>query len=71
MCHYVGLDVSKAETAICILDEKGNIHVMNTITANNPGPGSCIRKISVVVKGSVDGETLIVQSVSRDVESQP
>ena len=53
------------------LDEKGNITVMNTITADNPGPGSCERKIRVVVKGRVDGKTLIVQSVSKDVESQP
>ena len=53
------------------LDENGNIGVMKTITADNPGPGACARKIRVVVKGSVDGETLIVQSVSKDVESQP
>ena len=53
------------------LDEKGNTHVMNTINAENSVPGACIKKIKVVVKGSVDGETLIVESVSKDVESQP
>jgi hypothetical protein len=53
------------------LDEYGNIHVMNAITAENPVPGACIKKIRVVVKGSVDGSTLIVQSVSKDVELQP
>lgn len=47
------------------LDENGNGHVMNTITADNPGPGSCVRKIRVEVTGSVDGETLIVRSVSK------
>ncbi len=53
------------------LDENGNTHVMHTITAENSVPGACIKKIRVVVKGSVDGETLIVQSVSKDVELQP
>jgi hypothetical protein len=53
------------------LDEHGNIGVMNTISAENSVPGACIKKIRVVVKGSVDGETLIVHSVSKDVDSQP
>jgi hypothetical protein len=47
------------------LNEKGNIDVMNTITAGNAAPGPCLRKIRVVVKGSVDGQTLIVRSVSK------
>ncbi len=47
------------------LDENGNTHVMHTITAENSVPGACIKKIRVVVKGSVDGQTLIVQSVSK------
>jgi hypothetical protein len=47
------------------LNENGNIDVMNTLTADNPVPGAGIKKIRVVVKGSVDGETLIVQSVSK------
>ena len=53
------------------LNENGNIDVMNTITAEKSVPGACIKKIRMVVKGSVDGETLVVQSVSKDVESQP
>jgi hypothetical protein len=53
------------------LDENGNIDVMNTITTENSVPGACIKKIRAVVKGTVDGETLIVQSVSKDVGSQP
>jgi hypothetical protein len=53
------------------LNENGNIEVMNTITADNSIPGACLKKIRMVVKGSVDGETLVVQSVSKDVESQP
>jgi hypothetical protein len=53
------------------LNENGNIEVMNTITADNSVPGACLKKIRMVVKGSVDGETLVVQSVSKDVESQP
>ena len=47
------------------LDENGNTHVMNTISAENSVPGACIKKIRVEVKGSVDGKTLIVQSVSK------
>lgn len=46
------------------LDENGNIGVMNTISAENTVPGACIKKIRAVVKGSVDGGTLVVQSVS-------
>jgi hypothetical protein len=47
------------------LDENGNTRVMNTIGAENSVPGACIKKIRVEVKGSVDGQTLIVQSVSK------
>jgi phage gp45-like len=47
------------------LDENGNVEVMNTITVENSTPGACIKKIRAVVRGSVDGDTLIVRSISK------
>jgi hypothetical protein len=47
------------------LDEKGNRGVASKVTAEKAGPRSRTKKIRVLVTGSVDGEKLIVESVSK------
>lgn len=47
------------------LDERGNLGVTSQMTSAKAGPRPRTRKIRVLVTGSVDGEKLIVQSVSK------
>jgi hypothetical protein len=47
------------------LDEEGNLGVASKMTVDKAGPRSRAKKVRVLVTGSVDGEKLIVQSVSK------
>jgi hypothetical protein len=47
------------------LDERGNLGVASKMTVDKAGPRSRARKIRMLVTGSVDGEKLIVQSLSK------
>jgi hypothetical protein len=47
------------------LDERGNVEVATHVTPGKAGPRPVGRRIRVLVTGSVDGATLIVQSVSK------
>jgi hypothetical protein len=47
------------------LDERGNLTIMSQIPARKASPRSGSTKIRAVVTGSVDGETLVVKSVSK------
>jgi hypothetical protein len=47
------------------LNDKGNLEVMSQTTPQKASARSGAKEIKVLVTGSVDGDTLIVQSVSR------
>lgn len=47
------------------LNDKGNLEVMSQTTPQKPSARSGAKEIKVLVTGSVDGDTLIVQSVSK------
>jgi hypothetical protein len=47
------------------LNDKGNLEVMSQTTPQRASARSGAKEIKVLVTGSVDGDTLIVQSVSK------
>jgi hypothetical protein len=47
------------------LDDKGNLEVMSQITGGEAHARSGPRKVTVSVTGSVDGDTLIVRTISK------
>jgi hypothetical protein len=47
------------------LNDKGNLEVMSQTTPQKASTRSGAREIKVLVTGSVDGDTLVVQSVSK------
>jgi hypothetical protein len=47
------------------LDERGNLEVMSQITGGEAHARSGPKKVTVSVTGSVDGDTLIVRTISK------
>jgi hypothetical protein len=47
------------------LDDKGNLEVMSQVTGGEAHARSGPKKVTVSVTGSVDGNTLIVRTISK------